>query len=153
MPRRLGEELSELRIQDNLSNSEIVLRYRTPTTQERLGYENAKAVRKGGRVEDKRPQARQKYGMKILAGFREGDFERMVDGKWTPISSNPDSPNYWPEWKSVIAEQAGDMVEALAIQVFDLPVMIQQAEPEADEETDAEESGEEAKADEDPEKN
>ena len=149
MPRRLGEELSEVKIRDVLSDSDVVLFYRLPTTKMRLGYENAKAVRKNGKVVNRLPEARQEYGLKILAGIGEGDFEHKVDGEWKPLSSDPKSPDYDPDWKGILAKLAGDMVELLAIQVFDVSAVIQpKAEPDADEDADEDEGGEATEADE-----
>lgn len=123
MARRLGDELNEMRFQDNLSASEIVLYYRMPTTQERIAYTNESYQRKGKKLINRSVETRLKFGLKILVGFREGDFERRVDGKWVPMSSDgPPSENYYPEWKEHVEKYASDLVEHLAMRVFDLPV-------------------------------
>ena len=129
MPRRLGDELNEMRFQDNLSGTEIVLLYRMPTTQERVAYTNESYHRKGRKIINRSVETRMKFGLKILAGFRDGDFERkMPDGKWEPIASNSASGNYFPEWQDHIEKYASDLVEHLAIRVFDLPVQVPEEE-------------------------
>ncbi|MBW2591839.1 MAG: hypothetical protein JRE58_02345 [Deltaproteobacteria bacterium] len=131
MARRLGDELNELRFQDNLSGSEIVLLYRMPTTKERVAYTNESYQRKGRKVINRTVETRMKFGLAILGGFREGDFERQVGGKYVPMSSDSASDNYFPEWKEHIEKYASDLVEHLALRVFDMPVQI----PEEDEGT------------------
>jgi len=131
MARRLGDELNEMRFQDNLSGSEIVLLYRMPTTRERVAYTNEAYQRKGRKVINRTVETRMKYGLAILGGFREGDFERKVGADWKPIASDSASDNYFPEWKAHVEKYASDLVEHLAIRVFELPVQI----PEEDEGT------------------
>lgn len=132
MPRRLSKtETNELSLYDHISGSDIVLTYRMPTTQEREGYANAsvKRTRKGMKFQV--VQARQEFGLKILAGIREGDFE-VEDGKggWTPLSSDPESPNYREDWKAVVGELAPDLVQALAGHVFDASAEVMGEEAE-----------------------
>ncbi|MFW5490432.1 MAG: hypothetical protein ACNI3A_18745 [Desulfovibrio sp.] len=135
MARRLGNaEQHELILNDNLSDSTMTLYYRMPTTRERLGYDNSRTVRdKKGRVENKTPETRQKYGQLILTGFKDGDFERYENGKWKPMSSNPSSPIYCPDWKDYLADHAGDVIETLAVQVFDLSVGLGEKEEDPSE--------------------
>ena len=140
MARRLGDELNEMRFQDNLSGTEIVLLYRMPTTKERVAYTNEAYQRKGRKIINRSVEIRMKYGMAILGGFREGDFEKkMPDGKWAPIAGDPASEHYFPEWKAHIEKYASDLVEHLALRVFDMPVQIPD---EMDMETEASEAGE-----------
>ena len=146
MPRRLGEEDNEMRFQDNLSGSEIVLFYRMPTTKERVSYTNESFQRKRNKVVNRSVQARMKFGLEILTGFKEGDFEiKAKDGEWSPISSDPDSEHYYPDWKEHVRKYASDLIEHLAIRVFDIPVQT----PDEDEEVEPGEPDEEAEQDED----
>jgi len=132
MARRLGDELNEMRFQDNLSNSEIVLKYRMPTTPERVGYTNESYQRKGRKMISRPVETRLKYGLKILEGIREGDFEiKGPDGTWIVISSDLESDHYFADWKAHVEKYASDIVELLAIRVFDVPV---QAAPEEEDE-------------------
>lgn len=132
MPRRLGDALNEMRFQDNLSGSEIVLLYRMPTTQERIAYTNESFQRKGRKLVNRAVQTRMKFGLAILEGFREGDFERKTGTGWTPIASDPTSDHFFPEWKEHVEKYASDLIEHLAIRVFDIPV--QTPEEQEDEE-------------------
>jgi hypothetical protein len=119
MPRRLTDELNELRIRDNISGSEILLFYRMPATAERAAYANESFRRKGNKIETRVVETRQKYGKLILAGIREGDFECKLGDRSQPIASTPGSPNYAADWKELVAAHAGDLLELLAAQVFD----------------------------------
>lgn len=119
MPRRIGEEVNALEIHDNISNSDIVLHYRNPTTAERSGYANECIMRKRNRVEYRQAEARLKYGLKILTGFRAGDFERKPDGKWVPMSSEEGADNYFADWKEHLKKHAADLIMLLAAHVFD----------------------------------
>ncbi|MCK5099337.1 MAG: hypothetical protein KAR45_14605, partial [Desulfobacteraceae bacterium] len=61
-----------------------------------------------------------RHGKKILKGFREGDFERQDEkGKWIVISSDPKSKNHDPDWRKHVQAQASDLIELLAVHVFD----------------------------------
>lgn len=119
MPRRLSDELNELRIEDNISGSTIVLHYRMPTTPESIGYTNGLTQRRKNKLVMNMGQTRQKYGAKILEGFRGGDFERMEGAEYLPMASDPKSEHYFPEWKEHIKKFAPDIIEALAIHVFE----------------------------------
>ena len=120
MPRRLSDELNELRIQDNISGSTIVLSYRMPTTQESINYTNQLTQRRKNKLVMRFGETRQKFGALILVGFRTGDFERLVDGEYVPMASDPQDKEYFfPEWKEHIKKHAPDIIEALAIHVFD----------------------------------
>ena len=131
MARRLGDELNEMRFQDNLSGSEIILLYRMPTTKERIDYTNESFVREGKKMVNRSVETRFKYGMEILGGFREGDFEINKSGEeYVPISSDPTSDNFFPGWKAHIKKYASDLVEHLAIRVFDIPVQVPEEKEE-----------------------
>jgi len=130
MARRLGDELNEMRFQDNLSDTEIVLFFRMPTTKERIAYTNEAYQRKGRKVINRTVETRMKYGLKILEGFREGDFERKIGAVWKPIASDKASENFIPEWKEHIEKYASDLVEHLALRVFDMPVQIPEEQDE-----------------------
>jgi hypothetical protein len=130
MARRLGDELNEMRFQDNLSGSEIVLFYRMPTTKERIGYANESFRRTGKKVINRSVETRMKYGAAILKGFREGDFEIESKGEYAPISCDSKSEHYFPDWHAFVVNHAPDLIEYLAIRVFDIPVQL----PDEDEE-------------------
>lgn len=124
MARRLGDELNEMRFQDNLSDTEIVLFFRMPTTKERIAYTNEAYRLKGRKMINRSAETRMKYGLEILGGFRDGDFERKQGDDWKPIASDSASDNYFPEWKEHVKKYASDLIEHLALRVFDMPVQI-----------------------------
>ena len=122
MPRDLSGGRNELTVQDNRSKSTIVLYYRDPTTQENVAYSNEMYQRKGRKVVTRLGETRQKYGSRILTGFREGDFVKIEGGQQISLSSDKESKFYDPEWKKLIQERASDMIEILAIHAFESPV-------------------------------
>ncbi len=138
MARRLGGDC-ELTIQDNVSNSEITLKYRVPEPDELIKYRNGQTQRKRNKIIDCSAENRQKWGAKILTGVGDGSFEKKVDGSWVPISSDPKSPNRDPEWKEQVKKQAPDLIETLAVYVFDassMPIAPEENTEEADPEED-----------------
>ncbi|WP_157468230.1 hypothetical protein [Desulfatibacillum aliphaticivorans] len=131
MARVFSDEPNKLTLQDNVSNSKIVLFYRNPTTAERAAYQNETVRRKGKKVEVRISQARLKYGEKILVGFRDGDFAREENGKAVPMASYPSSPNYVEDWKDQVMKNAADLVMLLAGHVFDSSAEVEEDdEPE-----------------------
>ena len=119
MPRIIGAERNELIINDPLSNSQLGLYYRNPTTSERQGYMNSAVKRVKNKITLHQAEARMVWGGKILVGIRDGDFLRMVDGRPVAMSSDPASPDYYDGWRDEIESGCGDLVMALAAVVFD----------------------------------
>ena len=144
MPRQLNDKPCEVTFQDRLSTdrdgnpSKITLYYHLPTTEDRIGYANAQIVRQGNTVKNNMGEARLKYGLKILAGFKDGDFEK--DDR-QPMSSDPASPNYDPGWKARIRQYASDIVSLLAIHVFDASVVTSEPDTPAEVDSDAAKDG------------
>lgn len=128
MPRRESSERNELHLHDNISNSDIVFYFRTPTTAEFEGYNNLSIQRRGRKIKNKTPEARLKYGLRVLTGVREGDFERREGSGHVPISSEPGSRNYYPEWKSWLRSHAADLVMLLGMHVFDISGEIEEGD-------------------------
>jgi hypothetical protein len=120
MGRILDDEPCVLKLNDRISNSKLTLEYRTPTTAERIAYSNALVTRRGNKVEYNHTATRVKYGLLILTGFADGDFYKS---KKKPLSWKPDSPDYDKEWKKIIKEKAADIMEMLAIHVFEMSVV------------------------------
>lgn len=121
MPRALSDELCTMKIYDNISGSDLVLYYSLPTTKDRQDYANMAVQRHRNKVLFRTTEARQIFGVKILKGFRDGDFTIKKDGKTVPIASDPASPNYVPDWVEHIKKGAMDIIETLAAAVFDNP--------------------------------
>lgn len=116
MPRDLSENLSNaVTFFDRISDSKMTLYYELPTTEDRVAYTNSLATRRGTKVESNVGTARMKYGLKIFRGFKEGAFKK--DGKL--IASDPASVNYDPAWKTFVRTRAQDVLEFLAMHVFE----------------------------------
>lgn len=130
MPRLLGLAVNELKIHDNISNSDLVLYYRNPTTAERQRYANEAVQRKRNKIVTNIPEARLKWGQQILTGFREGDFMRMSGGKPAAMSSDQASPAYYDKWREELEAHAADLLMLLAAHVFDSSAEAE--EPEED---------------------
>ena len=130
MPRIIGAERNELIIDDKISGCQLALYYRMPTTSERQGYLNAAIKRIKNKVSMHLAEARMKYGMAILTGIRDGDFERIENGRAVPLSSDPASPHYHEGWKREIEQGCGDLVMVLAGLVFDGGAEIAQSDEE-----------------------
>lgn len=108
-------ERNTLTIQDTRSGTEIELYYRNPTSREEALFQAKVVKRKGTKVVLKSFDTRLEFGLKVLTGFREGDFG--IDGK--PISSDPDSPNYREDWKNILADGAADIIRTVGMTVFE----------------------------------
>lgn len=104
-----------LKITDSISASEIELYYRNPATTEIVAYQNRMYRREGNKVKIDAANTRIDFGLKVLTGFRDGDFG--IDGK--PISADPASPGYCKDWKTHLKENAGDIIMTLAMHVFE----------------------------------
>lgn len=114
--RELGSsEKNKLTIKDARSGSEIELYYRNPTTTEIAGYQKSLVKKRGNKVIMNTHQTRLEFGLKVLTGFKEGDFG--LDGK--PISSDTNSPAFRTDWKDVVATGAQDLILILARVVFE----------------------------------
>ena len=128
MARREAAAMNELKINDNISGTVITLYYRMPTTAERQGYQNMAVQRHRNKVKYKQTEARLKYGMKVIAGFKTGDFERLQDDDYVAMASDPSDPLYFEGWKDWVQANAADLVMLLAAHVFDAPAEIDDSE-------------------------
>lgn len=104
-----------LTIKDAIGGGDIELHYRMPLTSERVAYLGRLVKRKNGKIQINAMEARIEFGLKILTGFREGDFG--FDGK--PISSDPGSKNYCADWKDLIRVTAADILNTFAFTIFE----------------------------------
>ena len=120
MPRITAPDVvNKLKINDAISGETIALSYRLPTTEERVKYNNSLWKRERNAFKTRFSETRQRFGKLILAGFEDGAFAKMKDGKESTYSSNPQSPDYDPNWKDLVCEYASDLVEFLAMTVFE----------------------------------
>lgn len=120
MPRGVAPNITnELRINDAISGDVIALYYRIPETEERATYQKSLFARKRNKVETRVAETRQAFGKKILTGFRDGDFYTMEGDQKVFFSADPSSSQYRPDWKDLLCTFAADLVEFLALQVFE----------------------------------
>lgn len=129
MPRALNDKPCEVTFFDRISGSKLTLYFDLPTTENRMEYANSMVTRVGNKIKNNTIEVRQKWGSKILRGFKDGDFEK---GKDMPVSSDPQSPHYDPEWKALVQKYASDVIAMLAMHVFESP--LSSAAPDEDEE-------------------
>lgn len=126
MPRLLSDAPCSVTFYDKISDSKITLFYRLPTTEERIKYTNSFVTRKGKNIEASLGEARLDNGMAILTGFQEGNFLQAGN---LPLSADPESKNYNPEWKNIVHKYAADLISALAMHVFEGSAIISEPDP------------------------
>lgn len=115
MRELINSEINKLSITDVRSGTDIELHYRNPDPSEEVSYQTKLVRRKGTKIITRGYQTRLEFGLKILTGFREGDFS--VQGK--PISADPKSPNYREDWREIVKNGASDLIRLLAMTVFE----------------------------------
>ncbi len=130
MPRLLNDKPCEVTFFDRISDSKITLSYRLPTTEERVKYSNSLVTRRGNKLDTDIGSARQKYGLAILLGIKDGSFETDKG----PLSSDPKSPHYDAAWKTFIRQYAQDVLTMLAIHVFEASIVTSEPDTEEDSE-------------------
>ncbi len=108
-------EKNEIAIKDTRSGSEVVFYYRTPTPAEVASYQARQVKRQGKKVVLNIYPTRLEFGLKVLTGFRSGDFG--FEGK--PVSSEPGSEGYREDWKAIVEKGAHDLVTTMARIVFE----------------------------------
>lgn len=120
-PIMLDDDLLVVCLTDRVAgNREVQFTYVLPTTRERNGYLNDQLKRKGRKTEVATSSARLKYGACILRGIRDGDFAvRGKNREIVRISSDPESPEFFPGWKDVVVAKRPHLVEMLCAFVFD----------------------------------
>lgn len=108
-----------LTLLDGMTGRPVTLIYRTPTTEERIAYDS-QAIRFIGKKPVMVPEARLKFGAKILTGIAEPRSSTDADFGFSgrPLSSNPGSEYYRADWKDLLLATASDIIDALAVSVF-----------------------------------
>jgi hypothetical protein len=106
---------NRMEFSDPVGGGKIVLHYATPTATQVKVYRQQSITRKNGKVIFNNFDPALRFGLEILTGFEEGAFG--YDGQ--PISSDPASPNYRPDWKDLLKDTASDVVTLFAQSVFD----------------------------------
>lgn len=92
------------------------LYYRTPTTDEMVGFQAEGMVRKGKKIINRMVAARVKYGAKVLIGFKTG----TIGFNGVAISCDPkDKKAYREDWKELLEKAAPQMVAAVGQVAFE----------------------------------
>jgi len=114
--RDLSAEQNVIEIQDPVSGDVHEFHYRLPTNQERIELQNRIIQRKGNKVLVRKDlfSLYTEHGALVLTGFKPGTL--AVDGK--AISADPQSPDYYENWKDLLLETAPDMLAVIGRAVF-----------------------------------
>jgi hypothetical protein len=116
MPRELSNERCEITFDDRISGGKLTLYHRMPTSEERIKYANGYVTRQGNTIVSTIGELRMKAGSAIFTGFKTGAFSAPGKGL---ISSDKSEPNYEPAWKALIKQYSPDVIEMLAVHVFE----------------------------------
>src|SRR3990172_4138175 len=106
---------------DSATGQEVELLHRLPTTSEEVEFQQRTFRRRDKKsispedIARNLAEIRVDFGLRIVTGFKDGDFG--VDGK--SISSDPGSNNFYPEWNNLLRDKAPRIISALAVAVFE----------------------------------
>lgn len=95
--------------------------YQTPKTSQKVAFESARTKFRKGKMHFDGVNPSIQYGLELLAGIEDGVL--TLDGK--PISTDPVSADYDPDWKKtlsgLVAENASiaNILIAVATMAFD----------------------------------
>lgn len=110
-----------IEIQDNLSNTKIGIYYETIKTSDRIKYQSdLLKVLQDSSEADRVKQAmefRLDFILDRITGFTDGSFS--VDGE--EISSDKEKENYYPDWKTFLKENCGDILESVSNLLIGMP--------------------------------
>ena len=114
--RVIDADYNVVKVRDGISGDEHEFYFRTPTIAEREAYKKSAIKRKGKKiiVEDM-VKHRVKFASKILTGFKKGTLATR-EGLF---ASDPQDPDYRKDWKSLIADMAPELLEAVALVAFE----------------------------------
>ena len=100
--------------------------YRRPTTEEIVAYNKSLFTKRNGKVHNNVVPTRIEMGLKILTGFQDGVF--ALNGR--SISSDPASPDFYPDWKGLLKQVLSGTVANFAFRVFEA---VSEASPDQEE--------------------
>jgi hypothetical protein len=136
--RDLTNEPNVFKIRDGVSGEVKEFIYRTPTAMDHQAYAAKSLGLIGNKAVISRKaisEARVEFGLRILIGIKDNQFG--MAGK--PISSNPESPDYWEDWKELLKQYAPDLISLFAVAVLDGTHMVNNSNIEVEFKEDAEE--------------
>ena len=111
----LNSDPNIIHIDDPVSGGSVGLYYRTPTTEQLTAYSSKLYKRKGKKLMNLAIKTRVETAKEILVGLKEGDFG--LNGK--PISSDPESPDFHPDWLALLEDNAAHILAAMAFHIFE----------------------------------
>lgn len=117
MPRVLGVERHILEVKDNISGDILELHYRLMNNSDRIKYSKSTTKRSGTKIAIKANTFKDQValGKAVLIGFKKGSFAN-AEGKL--ISSDPNDPDYAPDWKNQLEKDASDILANLGRHVL-----------------------------------
>ena len=111
--------INEMVVADPMSGDQLILYYRSPTTEERQQYVSDLFLQEDGKVKDNTQIARLKWGLELLTGIGDQTLALTIDGETRPVHNNPESEHYRADWKELMREYAADLPVFLALRVFE----------------------------------
>jgi len=114
-----ADVVNEMLISCTISGEELLFEFRTPTSQERQQYFAGMFRREGGDVRDNSSENRLKWGKEIISGIGENQIAYQSANGPKPLSSNEKNENSRADWKDLLVQYAPDLVEFLAIRIFE----------------------------------
>lgn len=122
MGRRAGADENIMIFSDRISGDEVGLKYRMPTDEERVEYQDKSFSFRNGKLKTKAYQVRKEMGLRILTGIVDGAFEVQRNGSWIGITSGPNANPpyvYDPNWKEIVRRDGADLLADLAMAIFE----------------------------------
>jgi hypothetical protein len=105
-----------LEIVDPISGDVHEIYYRTPTNSERIAYAGALIRREGRKIRLRADtySINVQYGLDVITGFKKGTIG--YNGK--KISSDVMDPDFFENWKELLAQSAPEIAAAVGQTVF-----------------------------------
>lgn len=100
-----------------ISGSKLGLKYRLPTTSERIEFDAKSLTRDGTFFYSTFSQAQQELGRKIIVGIEPGCF---ATEEGVPLASDESHENYHAGWRELVVDSGSidDLIAELAALVF-----------------------------------
>lgn len=106
---------NELTLRDAKSGGECTFLYRDLETDDIVEYRSRAYKKANGKVKVNITQAQIIMALKVITGFKEGFFAL----KDKAISSDPESPEFYKEWKLLLKRKAPDLLVVFATAIFE----------------------------------
>lgn len=113
--RDFAAEKNVIEVTDGISGDVHEIHFRKPTSKEIASFQAKLFERKGKKIINRAHATRLEFGTEIITGFKPGTLG--ING--VAISPVASDPGYRADWKDLLAENAPDIVAAVAQQVFE----------------------------------